>query len=82
MQEQLTRLTNLRELIVHMARPLRKANRLRQLPLLVFAHRAHHSGEVGMARPRLPVADLTSPYGAACASEPLPAAVVVLYDER
>ncbi len=46
-----------------MARPLRKAKRLRSLPLLVFAHRAHHSAEVGLAYPRLRIADQTSPHG-------------------
>ena len=66
MQEQLTRLINLRELIVQMARPLRKAKRLRRLPLLVFAHRAHHSAEVGLPYPRLPIADSTAPPGCMC----------------
>ena len=45
-QKQLTRPINLRELVVHMSRPLRKAERLKRLPLLVFAHRTHCSTEV------------------------------------
>ena len=46
-QEQLTRHTALRELIVLAARPLQHDQAIRRLPLLVFAYRAdYYSTEV------------------------------------
>ena len=43
LQEQLTRLTELRELIVHTREPLQNLNVLRRLPLLVIAYCAHRT---------------------------------------
>ncbi len=45
-QEELTRLTELRELIVHAAQPLQTAEALRRLPLLVTNYRVHHGPTV------------------------------------
>ena len=47
-QEQLTTLTELRELVVHMDRPLQDEKGLRCLPLLVFAHRAQYTPEASL----------------------------------
>ena len=46
LQEQLTRLTELQELIVHAPRPLEDNEALRRLPLLVIFYRIYQGPEV------------------------------------
>ena len=46
LQDQLTRLTELRELIIHAARPRLDLEALRRLPLLVVAYRTHETPQV------------------------------------
>ncbi len=50
-QDQLTRLTELRELVIHAARPRLDLEGIRRLPLLVVAYRTHETPQVGARMP-------------------------------